>query len=557
MENLDRMKKDFKFLIKMIQQKDYIGEFDLALRYNYFNIYYQGNSLAKIDFCKDEKYKITVNNKFFDGTSAQRDNRFKPIKKKDSFEIDLDKKLLHPFFQKKYINEFVSNIRKVNYSEELVREQAIITDNLDREEIIFIDRQIMGSSFPGRLDLLAIQQVEETKYSFLVIEVKLGNNRELKNDVAKQLKKYSAHIDNNFNNFKACYEKQYKQKKYIGLIGIPNYKEIEIVRPVKEMIVSLGYSGIGRIKIDQLRKNYPDLDIRTMNYHIDINKDTNLKIKEKKLPKEINQAIKDLTYKFMTINDYYQAIDSGKLVRKPRLTDDMRFYSEHPEHPMAGDNRFRRIKAADTIRSYVKNLKEQPPQDLLDQLHVSLFDCCAAVRHSVVQSLFYGGNDSSVPFLERLKNEEKESKVVKKVTEIALLKLKSPYPLPTKKEKIVIFMSNNIDLALALNGLCLEHDIKMIFPEADSPDIFAIARCALIVDRNFIDRSVWESFCDYCEEGEDDTPVFIIDANLKRSLEEYPVRPNHDNVYLVEQWLTNVIKNELSKLIQTNENNYL
>ncbi len=260
--NLKRMKNDFKFLIDMFQKKDYIGEFDLALRDNYFNIYYQGNSLAKVIFCKSDKYRIIINNKFFDKTQAKNDNRFNAIEKGDYYEIELDKKLLHPFFQKKYINEFVSNIRKTNYSEELTREQAIITDNLNREYIVFIDRQIMGGSFPGRLDLLALQQVEENKYSFLVIEVKLGKNPELGNQVAQQLNGYISHIDKNFDEYKKCYEEQYKQKKELGLFIIPNYSTIEIVKPVKGMVVVVGYSGIANNQIVQLKKNFPTLDVK-------------------------------------------------------------------------------------------------------------------------------------------------------------------------------------------------------------------------------------------------------------------------------------------------------
>ena len=45
--NFKRMKDDFKFLLKMIKDKDYRGEFGLALRDNYFNLYYKGYRLAR------------------------------------------------------------------------------------------------------------------------------------------------------------------------------------------------------------------------------------------------------------------------------------------------------------------------------------------------------------------------------------------------------------------------------------------------------------------------------------------------------------------------------
>ena len=122
-------------------------------------------------------------------------------------------------------------------------------------------------------------------------------------------------------------------------------------------------------------------------------------LKEGNVPEEnsehkIDQAIISLTWKFRSIEDYSQAVDTGELVRKPGLTDDMAFFLKYPDHPMAGENRFKRIRAADIIRDYSKNLKGELPQNLLDRVHVALFDCCAAVRHSIAAGLFYSGNDT-------------------------------------------------------------------------------------------------------------------------------------------------------------------
>ena len=171
------------------------------------------------------------------------------------------------------------------------------------------------------------------------------------------------------------------------------------------------------------------------------------------------------------------------------------------------------------------------------------------MRHSAAQSLFYADNESSVPFLERLIDVEKESKAVKKVAEIALLKLKYEIPFPAQNEDIIHFVSDNINLAISLNDFCQKNNKNLFFPDPKSPDIIAIGCLALIVDRNFIDKSAWKSFCDYCEEGEDDTPVIIIDANLEKSLEQNPLRPEHDQVFLIEQWCTDAIVKKLTSLI--------
>jgi len=270
-KNLTRMKSDFKFLIKMIQGEDYMGEFDLSLRDNYFNLYYKGNSLAKVIFGKGDSYKISINEKFFSETSAAKDNCFPPAVKKGAYsEIGLNNKLLHPFFKKKYIKQFISKIRKVNNGEEITLEQAIITDNLEREDIIIIDRQIRDKDFKERMDLLALRQVKENKneYNFCVIEVKLGNNPELKDEVAKQLARYVSHINKNFDDYKYCYEKQYEQKKELGLIIGPKYKSIKIIQPVKGLIVVVGYSGIAKAQIAQLKSKYPILDVKSFVYSL-------------------------------------------------------------------------------------------------------------------------------------------------------------------------------------------------------------------------------------------------------------------------------------------------
>ncbi|MCK4241491.1 MAG: hypothetical protein KAX30_07695 [Candidatus Atribacteria bacterium] len=270
-KNLKRMKDDFKFLLEMIEYKDYGGELDLALRDNYFNLYYKGNSLARVEFNKGDSYKIKINEKFFSDTGADKDKRFSNKEEKDKhFEIILDNKLLHPFFQKKYINQFISNIREVNNGEEITLEQAIITDNLEREDIIIIDRQIKDKVFKKRMDLLALYQVEKNKneYNFWVIEVKLGNNPELKDKVAIQLDGYVSHIGKNFDDYKDCYEKQYEQKKELNLISIPKCKSIKIVRPVKGLIAVVGYSGLAKDQIAQLKSNHSRLKIESLDYSL-------------------------------------------------------------------------------------------------------------------------------------------------------------------------------------------------------------------------------------------------------------------------------------------------
>lgn len=268
-------------------------------------------------------------------------------------------------------------------------------------------------------------------------------------------------------------------------------------------------------------------------------------VPEEKIECKLDKAIIDLIWKFMSIEDYNQAVDAGELVRKPRLTDDMKFFLKYPDHPMAGENRFKRIRGADTIRDYSKNLKGELPQKLLDKVHDALFDCCAAVRHSIAGVLFYSGNDTSIPFLMRLLDTEKESKIVKKTAEVALFRIKPQYPFP--KEDTLVFASDSINLAIEVNNFCKENNKKIFFPEPGSPDIVAMPFFVMVVDRNYIGKSAWEDYCDYSKD--DDTPVIIIDSNLKKSMEKYSVRPAHNNVFLIEQWCESVLMEKLKGLV--------
>ena len=71
-----------------------------------------------------------------------------------------------------------------------------------------------------RLDLLGLRRLESGRFGFVVIEVKLGKNGELSEDVAEQLQHYVQHIrDESAEAYARCYEKTYKQKRRLGRIA--------------------------------------------------------------------------------------------------------------------------------------------------------------------------------------------------------------------------------------------------------------------------------------------------------------------------------------------------
>ena len=141
---------------------------------------YKGNSLAKVKPKHGNAYDIEINSKFIKGTSAIKDKRFAVKVGQNKCTVRLDKGLLHPFFQKKHLLEIASNIKDEAYSEELTFEHALITDNVNREDFIFIDRQIRDKKMKMRIDLLGLQNVEKNMYTFLLQKSSLATTKNLR-----------------------------------------------------------------------------------------------------------------------------------------------------------------------------------------------------------------------------------------------------------------------------------------------------------------------------------------------------------------------------------------
>lgn len=255
-QNELRMGQDFKFLNTVIDSLE--GEFDLFLRDNYFSIYYRGNSVAKVEFRTDGKYTVRIHPKFYDGTIAAADTRFVASGEQKKV-ITLSKDLLHPFFQRKHLESFAAKIKAVNHSEELYIEQQIINENRERSDIIIIDRQVQDHVRGKQMDLLALRRTDSGDYHFMVLEIKLGNNRELAKRVGSQIEGYMHHVGAHFDEYKACYEKNYVQSKRLGIIkpvsGLPD--TISIVKPVEGVVIVVGYAGMAQKLLHTLNGQFP------------------------------------------------------------------------------------------------------------------------------------------------------------------------------------------------------------------------------------------------------------------------------------------------------------
>ncbi|MBA7633047.1 hypothetical protein ES703_40603 [subsurface metagenome] len=268
---LNHIKSDFGFLIDKIIRSGF--EYDLQIRNNYFNLYYKGNSIGKISYStKTQLYKVEIHNKFINKKIKER---FTP--KEGTYLIFmLRKEQLHPLFSSKNLSSMAQKVKNVKHQEEIAFEQMIMTDNVKRQDLIIIDRQIVDATGRTKIDLLALTQMQkkDNDYQFCVIEVKLGNNPELKGAVSGQLKEYINRISDNFEDYKKCYEKNFTQKQELGLFDDPSLKclKINIVPGVQGLVVVLGYSGIAKESIYELKKKDPTIKILHLKNIIDLSK---------------------------------------------------------------------------------------------------------------------------------------------------------------------------------------------------------------------------------------------------------------------------------------------
>lgn len=252
--------RDTGFLVERIRRER--GELDLRLRDNYFNLYYKGNSMAKVRVLPGAGgYEVSIHRKFTDeADTASSMAELKGYSVQKVAAADLPHSL-----SKQNLNRIASRIKKVNWGEEVAFEQMLITDNPPRPEFMIIDRQITGGALGRqRLDLLALQKVGTSgdEYGLVILEVKLGNNAELEGDVLEhQLRGYIRTLTDDQANFARCYEETYRQMQIMGLLGEAMPSEIQIVGPVRGTIVVGGYSGIASdaiLKLRQLKKERPD-----------------------------------------------------------------------------------------------------------------------------------------------------------------------------------------------------------------------------------------------------------------------------------------------------------
>ncbi len=259
-ENVERVERDFKYLVSTKDR--YFGELELAFRKGRLSLYYRGNSLATVSFRPDRMYRVETHRRFLkfldEATRA-------PFQESGEYRrVEVDAAGAHRLLQRDNIDKLMKGIRDVNHSEETTFEQILITDNPPAPGFLLIDRQVRDLHMRRQLDLLGLRRLDDGRYGFVVLEVKMGNNTELSGAVANQLKCYVDHIGTPEygDAWARCYEKNYSQKRRLRWIDDPMPLEIEIDgTQVEGLVVVGGYSRQARAQVKLLKATHPDLKV--------------------------------------------------------------------------------------------------------------------------------------------------------------------------------------------------------------------------------------------------------------------------------------------------------
>ena len=260
-ENVERVERDFKYLLSA--KNRYFGELELAFRKGRLSLYYRGNSLATISFRPEGMYRIETHQRFLKYLDEVTTAPFEESGEYRRAEVDAQG--AHRILQRDNIDKLMKAIRDVNHSEETTFEQILITDNPPAPGFLLIDRQVRDLHLRRQLDLLGLQRLDDGRYGFVVLEVKMGNNKELSGAVADQLQCYVDHIrvPEHGNAWARCYERNYAQKRRLRWIdGDDMPAEIEIDgSQVEGLVVVGGYSQQAAAQVRLLKAAHPDLKV--------------------------------------------------------------------------------------------------------------------------------------------------------------------------------------------------------------------------------------------------------------------------------------------------------
>lgn len=231
-----------------------------------FNLYHRGMSIAAVTV-RANSYRVEIASRFCGASNSSSIFNVAPdgLTQKGGggrawFKVPASRSTVWEFFKQANLRKLCNAVRATDFSEELAIEQLIIAENRRRPDYIIVDRQVQDTESGGKeADLLALRRVEGVRYSIDVIEIKLADNKEVDAQVIGQIAGYRDYVEAHFDDYKRCYERQYRQRHELGLLGKALPSAVEIERPVRGRIIVTGFRGNTRRCIECLRQN-PTLD---------------------------------------------------------------------------------------------------------------------------------------------------------------------------------------------------------------------------------------------------------------------------------------------------------
>lgn len=117
----------------------------------------------------------------------------------------------------------------------------------------------------------------------------------------------------------------------------------------------------------------------------------------------IDDTLSKLSKLTMSVYELDEKIKNGIFAPEPPgLFDSFKFEDENPGHPLCETEKSERMMLADTIRNIVSKNPDAINDVQLKNIHKIVFDCCAAIRLSIVEAIGLIGRKESIVILEKI-----------------------------------------------------------------------------------------------------------------------------------------------------------
>lgn len=239
----------------------------------------------------------------------------------------------------------------------------------------------------------------------------------------------------------------------------------------------------------------------------------------------LKEQLEALSCGFMSIVDYVEAERSGKLPKWPDILSESLSKEEYPkEHPLHEDNVNERWNASCQIFASAESERHLFTRDVLEKIHVHMFDCSPLVRRHLLWALYFIGDGSSVPHIKRLLDIEVIGGLPSRVGDYDTMGLghtilRKLAPKPASCERTIFLLSPDIILAKTLKAFCEHNDMNLWIGGPDSPDVIAVPYKVGIVHKDWMDEKSWNEWIVFLKEsqGKDHDFLLVIIVNSDTS----------------------------------------